>query len=192
MKNNMKLVTYFILLAFISTCFLASCTRCSRSGRRYEQMKNQKKETLHNSVTNKSNIERDLKPNKTKTIIKMTRENGIYKIPVEINDVNMFFIFDTGASLISISEAEVIFLVKQNKLSEDDVLGQSKFIDAIGNISEGTIINLKKVKIGDKVLYNIKASVVHNINAPLLFGQSALEKFGKISIDYKNEKLILE
>jgi aspartyl protease family protein len=120
----------------------------------------------------------------------MDKINGVYQIPVEVNGVKMFFIFDTGASIISISETEANFLWKQGKLSKDDIRGTMNFSDANGDISEGTIIILSTVKIGDRVLTNIEASVVHNLNAPLLFGQSALEKFGKISIDYKNGEII--
>ena len=36
------------------------------------------------------------------------------------------------------------------------------------------------------LLHNVEATVVNNIQAPLLLGQTALAKFGKISIDYDN------
>jgi aspartyl protease family protein len=104
----------------------------------------------------------------------------------------MHFIFDTGAGLISISETETIFLYKQGKLTKDDIMGNANFNDANGDISEGTIINLKTVKLGNKILKNVEASVVHNLGAPLLIGQSALEKFEKISIDYQRGEITFE
>lgn len=125
-------------------------------------------------------------------MVKMSAENGVYKIPVAINGSNMNFIFDTGASIISISATEALFLYKQGTLSEDDFLGQVDFQDATGAISQGTIIRLKSVKIGNKTLENVEASVVHNAVAPLLFGQSALAKFGKVSIDYKRNEITFE
>lgn len=82
--------------------------------------------------------------------------------------------------------------MKQGTLTKDDIKGTAEFRDANGDISEGTIINLKTVKIGDIVLENIEASVVHNAIAPLLLGQSAFEQFGKISIDYKKGEITLE
>ena len=60
---------------------------------------------------------------------------------------------------------------------------------ASGDIHEGTILKLKEVKLGDAVLKNIEASVVGNQKAPLLLGQSVLEKFGTITIDNINSKL---
>jgi aspartyl protease family protein len=104
----------------------------------------------------------------------------------------MYFIFDTGAGLISISVTEATSLYRQGKLTMDDIVGTADFTDANGDVSEGTVINLKEVKIGSKVLHDVKASVAGNLNAPLLIGQSALEKFGKISIDYQKNEITFE
>tara|TARA_R110002051_G_scaffold108607_4_gene181351 strand:- start:9532 stop:10059 length:528 start_codon:yes stop_codon:yes gene_type:complete len=124
--------------------------------------------------------------------IKMVYENGIYKIPIQINGVPMNFIFDTGASVISISETEAIYLIKQGRILEEDILGSVYYQDATGKISEGTQINLKSVKIGDSEVYDVKASVVHNLQAPLLLGQSALSRFGKVTIDYNKNIISFE
>lgn len=134
--------------------------------------------------------EKEIKTTNTSNIVKMTPRGGIYEIPIEINGVGMNIIFDTGASSISISETEVLFLIKHGELEEDDVLGEINFQDATGGISQGTLINLKQVKIGNKILENIEASVVHNLDAPLLLGQSALSKFGKVTIDYQRNEII--
>jgi len=130
--------------------------------------------------------------NRVSNIVKMIPNGGVYYIPIQINDVNMNIIFDTGASSISISETEAIFLIKQGKITEEDILGKIQFQDATGNISEGTRINLKKVKIGNKIIYDVEASVVHNLEAPLLLGQTALSKFGKLTIDYNKNEIIFD
>ena len=104
----------------------------------------------------------------------------------------MKFIFDTGASIISISQAEAAFLYKQGTLTDEDFIGNSSFQDANGNVSEGTIARLRKVKVGNIILQDVEASIVPNQRAPLLFGQSALKKFGRISIDNTKHQLILE
>ena len=82
--------------------------------------------------------------------------------------------------------------MKQGTLTKDDIIGTANFSDANGDITEGTIINLKTVKIGGVTLNNIEASIVPNSVVPLLLGQSAFEKFGKISIDYKKGEITLE
>lgn len=124
--------------------------------------------------------------------IPMTHEDGVIYIPVRVNDVPMRFIFDTGASNISISQREANLLYSQGSLTDEDVLGQTRFQDATGHISEGCSVRLRKVQIGQAVLHDVQASVVMNQRAPLLLGQSALSQFGRISIDYDNDYLIFE
>lgn len=60
---------------------------------------------------------------------------------------------------------------------------------ADGNISEGTVINLRDVKFGNLHLKDVKVSVVRNQSAPLLLGQSVLSKLGKIEIANNNKVL---
>ena len=172
MKNK---IAIFIL------CILF-CASCAKSGR---------KRNLGSSNNFEYRKENRL-INGEKTIIKMQKVDGVYQIPVDVNGVRMSFIFDTGASIISISNTEAIFLAKQGLLSKEDIKGSESFTDAVGNISQGTIIVLRTVKIGDRVLHNIDASVVNNLSAPLLFGQTAMEKFGKISIDNTRGEVTFE
>jgi aspartyl protease family protein len=168
-----KLSNFF----FIFFIVLFIC--CSYSGKRKPKVLT----TDHSSETGYKS---------SKVVLKMKLENGVYKVPIEINGVVMDFIFDTGAGMISISETEAAFLYKQRTIDESDLLGNGKFIDANGGVSENTILNLKSVKIGDKVLKNIQASIVPNSEAPLLLGQTALNQFGKITIDYQRKVIILE
>lgn len=104
----------------------------------------------------------------------------------------MNFIFDTGASDITISEVEAVFLLRQGTLTNEDIMGTEYYRIADGSISEGTVINLKTVKIGNRTLHNVKASVIHNMQAPLLLGQSALAQFGRVSIDYDRKEIVFE
>jgi aspartyl protease family protein len=104
----------------------------------------------------------------------------------------MLFVFDTGASVISISIAEATFLYKQVKLTHEDILGETELMDANGEINIGAKVNLREVTIGEEKLANVEAIVVDNPNAPILLGQSALSRFGKIQIDYQNGFLIIE
>jgi aspartyl protease family protein len=166
--SNFLFIIYFVL--FIC---------CSYSGKRKPK-----------GLPSNQSSEREYKS--SKTVLKMKLENGVYKVPIEVNGVFMDFIFDTGAGMISISETEAAFLYKQGTIDESDFLGNGKFIDANGGVSENKILNLKSVRIGNKVLQNIQASIVPNSEAPLLLGQTALSQFGKIIIDYQHKVIILE
>jgi aspartyl protease family protein len=81
---------------------------------------------------------------------------------------------------------------KQGKLTDDDIRGTQQYQIADGSIREGIVVVLRKVEIGNKVLHDVKASIVDNENAPLLLGQSALSEFGKVSIDYKRNEITFE
>lgn len=130
--------------------------------------------------------------NNSSNKINMTKKGGVYYIPTKVNGIPMEFIFDTGASDVSISLTEALFLLKNGKLAKSDILGSQYFSDANGDISVGTKIILREIKIGNKIISNVEASVVHNTNAPLLIGESALEKLGKITFDTYNKTLSFE
>ena len=85
---------------------------------------------------------------------------------------------------------EATFMMKNGYLSSKDVVGNQRYVDANGEVSVGTVINLKDVNFGGLNLTNVRASVVRNQKAPLLLGQSVLSRLGKIEID--NSKNILK
>lgn len=121
--------------------------------------------------------------------VPFTRKGRVCEVKAKINDLPLTLIFDTGASDVSISNVEATFMYKNGYISQKDIIGTQYYLNANGEISEGTIINLNKVELGDCTLNNIRASVVKNQNAPLLLGQSVLERFGKIEIDNENKVL---
>lgn len=121
--------------------------------------------------------------------IKMEKSGGIYKIPCEVNGLRMKFYFDTGASLVSISLKEAMFMLENGYLSKTDIIGTGKSSIADGSIVENTIINLREMKIGSKKLQNVRASVSNSLMAPILLGQSALKRLGEYKI--QGEYLIL-
>lgn len=117
---------------------------------------------------------------------------GTFEIPCDINGLALQMIFDTGASDVTISSVEANFMFKNGYLSDKDIKGKRYYQVANGQINEGTVITLREVKIGDAVLHNVDASVVKSQKAPLLLGQSAMERFGTITIDNQNNKLIIK
>lgn len=121
--------------------------------------------------------------------VPFTKEGNVCKVKCIINNLPLHFIFDTGASDVSISSVEATFMLKNDYLSASDIIGRQNYMTADGNITEGTVINLRDVKLGNIHLNDIKASVVKNQSAPLLLGQSVFSKLGKIEIDNDNKVL---
>ena len=123
--------------------------------------------------------------------IPFTPDGGCVSVKCAINDLPLTFIFDTGASIVSLSQIEANFMLKNGYLKREDFVGSGRFVDANGDVSEGTIVNLRNVDLGGLKLNNVRASVVRNQKAPLLLGQSVLGRLGSIEIDNSGKKLII-
>lgn len=126
------------------------------------------------------------------TNIKLTRKEGIYKIPVKVNDAfTLDFVFDSGASDVLISNDVFSTLVKLDKISKNDILGYEHYQIADGSTVKQITIILRKLQIGEIVVNNVKASVGTS-STPLLLGQSFMLKFKQFTIDNQNGILIID
>ena len=115
--------------------------------------------------------------------IQMDKRGNVYYIPGKVNGLDLEFIFDTGASNVCLSMTEALFMLKNGKLNMQDVKGTSYSSIADGSIVENTNVILREVEVGGIKLTNVEAVVVQNLDAPLLFGQSAIQKLGPIQLD---------
>lgn len=121
--------------------------------------------------------------------IPFTKEYGACYVKCKINGLPLKFTFDTGAADVSLSMVEANFMMKNGYLSKEDIIGKGYYSDATGSVSEGTVVNIRKVEFGNLSLGDVRASIVKNQKAPLLLGQSVLSRVGKIVID--NERKVL-
>lgn len=115
--------------------------------------------------------------------VPFTNEGKMCKVKCDINGLPLHFIFDTGASDVAMSSVEASFMLKNGYLTADDIVGKQNYMTASGEISEGTVVNLRNVNFGGLTLKDVRASITHHQAAPLLLGQSVLGKLGKIEID---------
>lgn len=121
--------------------------------------------------------------------VEMEQQGGIYYLQGKVNGLPLKFIFDTGASNVSLSLAEALFMLKNGYLDPNDIKGVSYAQIANGDIVENTEVLLKSIEIGGITISNVKALISHNLDAPLLLGQSAIQKLGPIQLD-KNMLII--
>lgn len=117
------------------------------------------------------------------TKVTMEQDGGVYKVVCKINGVPMKFIFDTGASTVSLSKVEAAFLLKGGHINKKNFKGNANFVDANGNVTVGAVIILDEIEFAGLKLKNVEASIVDNQKAPLLLGQSAIQKLGKIQLE---------
>lgn len=114
--------------------------------------------------------------------IQMEYDNGIYRIPCVVNGANMKMVFDTGASTVCISLATAIHLYENGFIKSSDFKGRGQSSTASGDIVNNMIINLKDIEIGGMHLHDVECVVMESLSAPLLLGQTAIQKLGVITI----------
>jgi clan AA aspartic protease (TIGR02281 family) len=142
----------------------------------------------------KTETTKDLKqvPNDFKLAVKLQHEDNYYLVPTKINGIPMMMTLDTGATDISISVVEYMFLKKQ-KLLNDSTLESGQCRIANGDTVNSYTIIINEVEVGGIKVNNIPCVVMEQQDAPLLLGMSVLKKLGDdISIDYKRNLLILK
>ena len=127
--------------------------------------------------------------NKTVRMRKMS--GNTYLVSCKVNGLPLDFIFDTGASSVTLSRKQASFMLRNGYLSREDIVGSSSYQTASGDIATGMVIKLKKIEISGLVLNNVEATIINSDSAPLLLGQSALSRLGRIQIDYRNSTLTI-
>jgi clan AA aspartic protease (TIGR02281 family) len=116
-------------------------------------------------------------------IIQMEDYNGVFRIPCKVNGAKMKLVFDTGASNVCLSLSMAEYLLDNDYITKKDIIGQGASTVADGRIVDHVIIIIKDLEIEGSHLFNVKAVVIEGQNAPLLLGQSAIQKLGPVEIN---------
>ena len=105
-------------------------------------------------------------------------------MPIRINDtITLDAIVDSGASDVSMPADVVLTLMRSKTISSEDFRGTQTYTLADGS-------KVPSLKVGDKILENVMASIVP-ATAQILLGQSFLSRFSSWSIDNEKHALIL-
>jgi tetratricopeptide (TPR) repeat protein len=122
--------------------------------------------------------------------VNLTKSGGVFEVPVILNGVLAIrLILDSGAADVSISADVALTLYKTKTITEDDWLPGGYYQFADGSTAKSYRFRLKSLKIGNEELTNVACGISSSIHAPMLLGQSALQRLGKYSID--SERMIL-
>lgn len=112
-----------------------------------------------------------------------------YKLKISINGIANYYLFDTGASTLLITNDMEHELIISGAIAESDYKGYEYFELANKKIEKARIVVLNNVTIGDYTVNNVKAAIVED--GSLLCGNSLLNKFRKWELDSENKCLIL-
>jgi clan AA aspartic protease (TIGR02281 family) len=125
------------------------------------------------------------------TTVKLTQSNGVFVIPCKVNSVVTNFIFDTGASTVTISKKYFDLALQNGTIKKSDILPEVlNFQIANGDVIEGSMVNIRSFEIGNYLLTNVLATVIESQSEDLLLGQTVLQRFGTYSIDNQKNELV--
>ena len=66
--------------------------------------------------------------------IEMEQDGGVYKVPCVVNGLRMKFVFDTGAANVCISETMANYMLENDYLNSEDIIGKGQSSVADGRI----------------------------------------------------------
>jgi clan AA aspartic protease (TIGR02281 family) len=207
MKKGLIHSSFLICISICYSCFLSSCGGEEEAqpevfadidrqiaGADTQSREEQTRQKLFYNMQDLPSEEFDPRVGRDRelAIIPLEEENGVYFVWVTINGLNLRAVFDTGASDVSLSSTEAMLLYKQGSLTIEDYVGQSNYRIANGDLIPGTVVLLKNVNIGGVELFDVRASIISDPQAPLLLGQSVFKRFRSYSIDNINKEIVLE
>src|SRR5271170_1586846 len=119
----------------------------------------------------------------SRTEVPLKREGGIFVVPVEINGaITLDFGVDSGASDVSVPADVFSTLTRTGTIRDTDIVGEQTYVLADGSKSQSITFTIRSLKVGDKIVENVRGSIAAP-QGTLLLGQSFLERFKSWSID---------
>jgi len=118
---------------------------------------------------------------------------GVLFVTATLNgSLTASFVLDSGSADVSLSPATFRRLVQDGTITRSDMLGERTYVTANGQKMVGKMFRLRSVRVGDKVAYDVQASVSDGVpDDAMLLGQTFLAKFNSWSVDNTNRKLVL-
>ena len=123
--------------------------------------------------------------------VSLSYRGGVYHTPVTLNNsVRLEFVVDSGAATVYIPSDVFRTLIRTGTVSESDIIRTDKAQTATGEVVDTLVVNIRNLKIGNKILHNVETSV-GGTEASLLLGQSALQQLEPWSINTRKKILTI-
>jgi clan AA aspartic protease (TIGR02281 family) len=118
-----------------------------------------------------------------RTTVAFHRRSGVFVVPALLNgSTETYFVVDSGASNVQIPQEVADELTRQGSLGPSDSLGDRPFVVADGRKLVQRTIRLRSIRIGNRTMDNVLASVGAPHSQALL-GQSLLRRLNWWKID---------
>ncbi len=121
-------------------------------------------------------------------------ERGTFVVPVIVNGAILLdFTVDSKVADVTVPADVFAILRRTGILTNADILGIQTYVLADGSKSRAPIFKIRSLKVGGKVIEDVRGSVPPPPNkGSLVLGQSFLQHFKTWSIDNTTHELLLE
>ena len=127
-----------------------------------------------------------------RTVATFQRAGGVFVLPGLLNGgTQVYFVVDSGAASVQIPEDVAEELKRAGTLVDADFVGQRRFVVADGRGMQQRVFRLKTLKIGERTMENVVATIGAARTRPLL-GQSYLRRLNWWKIDNVRNAIELE
>lgn len=123
------------------------------------------------------------------THVQISTEDGVQKIHGKINGVKVKFNYSENIKDIQLSETTVYFLLEHGYISKEDISTPTPMSMPDGSSQNVVKVNIKSLEIAGLTLNNITAHMLFDRDAKVSIGLTALEQFGKVTVD--NNKITI-
>ncbi len=144
------------------------------------------------SVTPIAPVEIVLNPDENVINYRSNNKNEIF-VPCILNGYNLIFtlnVNDLNVATLSLDQAMKLLL--DGAINRNDFEGKAEIILGSGTIANNAIVNIREIKVGKKVINNIKMSVLHKQTDPVMLGENMLKQFGDYTFDRSKNQIIFK
>lgn len=118
-------------------------------------------------------------------------DKGEVYVPCIFNGYNLIFTLDTyEKTTLRISLDQAMKLLTDGAINRNDFEGDAERILGAGTIADRAVFNIRELRIGDKIVNNLKVTVYHRQTDPLIVGENVLRQFGEFSINKDKRQII--
>lgn len=126
------------------------------------------------------------------SVVMLKRDGENFAVPVTINNtITLDFLVDSGASDVSIPADVILTLIRAGTIQSSDFVGTRTYRLADGSTVPSATLIIHKLKVGNREVQNVMASV-SDVKGSLLLGQSFFRAFDSWSIDNRRGALVLK
>jgi peptidoglycan-associated lipoprotein len=135
----------------------------------------------------------DVIVNPEEDIVKFTPGTGeAIIVPCIMNGYAENFTYITGTKGLNISLDFALKMLKDGAITKNDFEGDVTKILAEGTIVDRAAFYIKEIRIGNKTVNDVAATVIHNQEVPVVMGENTLKMFGNYKINKEKSEISFE